>query len=97
MDVGAHHVANGLVYETVPTYDRQAAESFRNHGDSEMSAAIRRARVAGVAVAVVDDLQVDRGERSPQPGIETVESRGGHGNTLTKGRTSQDSKTPSVA
>ena len=97
MDVGAHHVANGLVYQAVSTYDRQAAESFRNYDDGEMSAAVRGARVSSVAVAVVDDLEVDRGERSTEPGIKTVETSVRHGSTLTKGRTSQDAKTPSVA
>ena len=42
MDVGRHHVADGFVDQSVPTYDRQSGKAFRNDTHREVPATIGR-------------------------------------------------------
>ena len=60
-----------------------------------MTAPVGGTRRPGMAVTVVDDFQHFGFERL-QTISEPFGARDGHGRTLTNGRTSTDSKTPSV-
>ena len=96
MNVGLHHFADGFVHETVPPHDRQTPETLRHHQHAEVPASLAGAGVADVAVAVVDDFELGRLQGGAQPLLDRRNARSGHGSTLTNGRTSQESKTPSV-
>lgn len=100
VDVGVHHVPDCVVDEPVSPYDWQGSESFRNDVHGEVSTTVGGAGVPGMKVAVVDDVQLDGPQGRAQAFLEagcTSSSRSNrHGNTLMKGRTSHDAKTPSV-
>lgn len=102
VDVGLHHVADRLVDQPVPPYDRQARKSFRNEPYGEMPMAVRSTRMAGVQVTVVDHLHCRRLQRCSQPRLESLGTGCAiahgrtHGRAFTNGRTSYDSNTPSV-
>lgn len=100
VDVGVHHVPDCVVDEPVSPYDWQGGESFRNDVHGEVPTSICCAGVPGMKTAVIDDVQFDGLQCRAQALLESISAGGdgseGHGNTLMKGRTSHDSKTPSV-
>ena|SRR5215213_9175370 len=99
MYVSGHHVADGFVDEAMPTYDRQAAKTFRHDLDREVAPAIRSTRVPRVLMAIVHDLQREWHETLRQSRGESCGTRGhigAQGSTLRNGWTSHDSKTPAV-
>lgn len=91
MDVGGEQLAKRYVDQAVPLYGRQAVETGGSNPDVEVAAAVAGARVAGVQVALVFDLQDVRVQGRAQPvpdGSDPVYSRpGGHGMTWMKGLT----------
>src|SRR5687768_3501742 len=57
MDVGPHQLRERVVYGAVTFDRRQTGESAADDLDAEMPAAVARAGVAGMAVAVVVDFE----------------------------------------
>lgn len=95
MDVGRHQVTDRLVDELMTTQRSESGESLRHDQNREVPATVGGASVARVTMTVVDDFESRRHERLQAPG-ELLEPRFAQGSTLTKGRTSTDSNTPSV-
>ena len=63
MHVGGQHVADGFVDESMTADDWQPPESLRHDNHAEVPAAVRGARMPGMTMAIVDDLEIDRFER----------------------------------
>jgi len=95
MNVGRHHVADDLVYEAVSAHGVHAGKALRHHENRKVPASVGSARMTGMAVTVVDHLEMVGFERL-QALREPFCSCLRHGSTLMNGLTSQDSNTPSV-
>ena len=67
MDVRLHQRAECGVYELVPLDTGPAGKGRRNDDDPEMPPPIARARMAGMQMALVVDLQQFRFEGLQQP------------------------------
>ncbi len=66
MDIGLHQRANRSIDGAVARQQRLAAECFRHHDDSKVTAAIPRASMADMAMTLIDDAQFLRVECSPE-------------------------------
>ncbi len=66
VDRARHEIAERRVDGSVPLEARAAAEPVRDHQAGVVAAARSRSRMPDVLGAVVDDLQVRRGEPRPQ-------------------------------
>ena len=92
VDIGVHHLTKCSVYRTMPGQRRQAGESRADDVDIEMTASIARPGMAGVLVAIVDDLERLRCKRCFERGADAFDPitalRLDHGSTGLNGRTS---------
>ena len=73
MNIRVHHVAQRLEHHSVALQRLRPAEPFGDYPDTKVALAILRAGVAGVQMAIVDDLELCRREGS----FEVSSNRGG--------------------
>jgi len=86
VDVGLHHFAQRGVHGAMPGQGRHAGEGLADDADAEMSSPVASACVAGMLVAIVDDVQFRWLESGFQRTADALHP--GHGSTLRNGRTS---------
>lgn len=87
MNIGLHQVAEGVVDQPVAFQGAAALEERGGDADSEVAAAVPGARVAGVEVAFVDDLQLCRLQGCGEPLADGDQTILVHGSTSLNGLT----------
>jgi hypothetical protein len=88
MDVGAHHLAQRVVYGPVPRQGRESVESAADDLDVEVSTPVLRTGVPGMAVAVIADIEPFRRKRRRQSVAYLFDPLRTHGRTGRNGRIS---------
>ena len=100
MDIGLQQLAERGVHQSMPRCRKLAFEGRTDDGDTEMPLPATTAGMAGVVMAVIDDIEADGGqcrfEQGPHAHYPTrIQARDvglgptfAHGNTLQNGRTS---------
>ncbi len=97
MDIGIHHAANGSVHGPMPRKCAHAFEGGTDHVHIEVTAPVTGPCMARMAVAVILDIQVHRGQRLLQCRTNTLDPfRIAHGSTFRNGRTSVRAYTPAA-
>lgn len=75
MDAAGHPLGQGIINEPMSRHPAEACKALTADAHGEVSA-LACSCMAGVQVAVVDDRQFHRGQRSPQAGLNLVCSGG---------------------
>lgn len=96
VDVGFHQIADGIVDEAVTLQRPEAGEASGDDPHVEMPAAVFRACVSDMLVALVDDLEVGRLQRRVNACPDLGDAGVVHGRTFLKGLTSTFSYTPAA-
>ena len=87
MNIGLHHVTEGLEYHTVALDSALASKGVRNNSYLEMPSAVLCTRVARVQVTLILDQDFDRRKRPLENLLYALSSVDRHGNTSLNGFT----------
>ena len=82
MNVGLHQRAERIIYQPVCLNPAQAPKLFRDDADPKMPHTAFGARMTGVQVTLILNIQVDGFERVRQPCTNLRNSFSGHGKSV---------------
>ena len=96
VNIRLHQTAKRTIYHAVSFQSPDACEALRHDSYVKMTAPVSCPRVPRMAMTVVDDLELFRGECLLEPRANRCNARFGHGRTWMTGLISTSPNTPST-